>query len=67
MTLQELKSEAETLCDQEKGALAADLLNKMSPSDYWVSDEEVLDRVKELESGEVEEISFNELKRRLGR
>ena len=67
MTLQELKSEAQTLCDQEKGTLAAELLSMMSPSDYWVSDEEVLERVREIESGEVEEISFKELKRRLGK
>ena len=67
MTLQEIKSEAASLCDSEKGKLATDLLSMIKPSDYWVTDEEALERVRQLESGEVKEITFSELKQRLGR
>jgi hypothetical protein len=67
MTLQELKSEVVSLCDLEKGKLAEDLLSMIKPSDYWVTDEEALERVRQLETGEVQEITFSELKKRIGR
>ncbi|MEM7600982.1 MAG: addiction module protein [Verrucomicrobiota bacterium] len=67
MTLEELKVEAVRLGDDEKGALIDDLIESMSPPSYWVSDEEVRERAKELETGEVKGISFEELARRVGR
>lgn len=67
MTLQEIRSEATSLCDLDKGKLVADLLSMITPSEYWVTDEEALERVRQLESGEVKEISFDELKKKLGR
>ena len=67
MTLEEIRSEAKSLDDSEKGSLAADLLEMITPSEYWVSDEEVLERVRQLETGEAEEITFTELKKRLGK
>jgi len=67
MTLLEIKAEAQSLSDRDKGALVADLLGMISPSDYWVSDAEVLERVRQVETGEVEEIAFDELKQRLGK
>jgi hypothetical protein len=67
MTLQEIKNEASSLCDLDKGKLASELLSMITPSEYWVTDEEALERVRQLESGEVEEISFDELKKRIGR
>jgi hypothetical protein len=67
MTLQEIRSEATSLCDLDKGKLATDLLSMIKPSEYWVTDEEALERVRQLESGEVKEISFDELKKRIGR
>ena len=67
MTLQEIRSEATSLCDLDKGKLVTDLLSMITPSQYWVTDEEALERVRQLETGEVKEISFDELKRRIGR
>ncbi|MEO0413531.1 MAG: hypothetical protein AAF226_01110 [Verrucomicrobiota bacterium] len=67
MTLTEIKTEAEALDDKEKGILAENLLSSMAPPPYWVSDEEVLERARQLETGEVQGISFEELKRRVGR
>jgi hypothetical protein len=42
--------------------LIVDLLATLHHPDYDVSDEEVAKRVEETESGEVEDISFEELK-----
>ena len=67
MTLEELKEEANMLSDEQKGRFASDLLASMTPPSYDVSDEEVMERSRQLESGEVEDISFGELNKRLGR
>ncbi|MGE9268294.1 MAG: hypothetical protein ACQKBY_09370 [Verrucomicrobiales bacterium] len=67
MTLQEIRSEAAKLCDLEKGSLAADLLSMIAPHGHHVSDEEVMERVRQLESGEVAEMTFDQLKSGLGR
>ena len=58
MTIDEIKKGTEGLSLEEKRELVEDLIDSNSPSDYWVSDEEVHQRVKQLESGEAEEISF---------
>ena len=67
MTIDEIRQEAQALDDMEKGRLAVELLDTIEPSNYWVSDKEVQERARQLESGEVEGITFDELKRRLGR
>lgn len=67
MTIDEIRKEVRKLTDTEKARLAEDLLIEIEPSSYWVSDEEVHQRVRELETGEVEDISFEELKHRLGK
>lgn len=67
MTLAEIRSQTKNLDDEEKGILAEELLCSMAPPSYSVSDDEVMERVRQLESGEVEGISFEELKRRVGR
>ena len=67
MTWEQLKEEVNELSDEQKGRLASDLLASMAPPSYDVSDEEVMERARQLESGEVEDISFGELKQRLGR
>ena len=67
VTLEQLKEEANELSDEQKGRLASDLLASMAPPSYDVSDEEVIERIRQLESGEVADISFGELKKRMGR
>lgn len=67
MTIDEIRKEVQALDDSDKGLLAGELLESMKPSEYWVSDEEVHERARQLESGEVEGITFDELRRRLGR
>ncbi len=53
MTLQE---QALTLAEEDRAAMASALLHSLEPPRYSVSDEEVLERRRQLESGEVEEI-----------
>lgn len=67
MTIDEIRKETQSLDDSEKGILAEELLESIAPSDYLVTDEEVHERARQLEDGEVEGITFEELKKRLGR
>ena len=67
MTIDEIRLEAKSLDDSEKGQLAKELLDMIPPSEYWVTDDEVHERVRQLEDGELQDISFEELKSRLGR
>lgn len=67
MTIDQIREHVVQLSDPEKGLLAGDILASMAPPEYDVSDEEALERTRELESGEVKDISFDELKRRVGR
>jgi hypothetical protein len=67
MSVEELRREAERLPESERGQLIAELLSTLNDQDYDVSDEEVARRVAETESGEVEDISLEELKAGLGR
>jgi hypothetical protein len=67
MSVEELRREAERLPEGERGQLIAELLSTLNDQDYDVSDEEVARRVAETESGEVEDISLEELKAELGR
>jgi hypothetical protein len=62
MSIEELREEATRLPETERGQLIVDLLATLTDPDYDVSDEEVARRVAETESGEVEDISFDELK-----
>ncbi|MCF6312044.1 MAG: addiction module protein [Verrucomicrobiales bacterium] len=67
MTVDQIREQVVLLSDQEKSLLAGDILASIAPSTYDVSDDEVIERVQELEEGKVQDISFDELKRRLGR
>lgn len=67
MSVEELRREAERLPESERGQLIAELLSTLDYQDYDVSDGEVARRVAETESGEVEDISLEELKAGLGR
>jgi len=62
MSIEELREEATRLPETERGQLIVDLLATLTDRDYDVSDEEVARRLAETESGEVEDISFDELK-----
>ncbi len=65
MTLEEIQKQAESLPETERGELVASLLSTFLGPDHDVSDEEVEQRRRELDSGEVEDISFEELKKGL--
>ena len=67
MTLEQIREQVVHLSDQEKGLLAEDILTSMPPPEYDVSDEDVQQRIRQLEVGEIEDISFDELKKRIGR
>ncbi len=67
MSVEELRREAELLPESERGQLIVELLSTLSYQDYDVSDEEVERRIAETESGEVADISLEELKAGLGR
>ena len=56
-----LQAQALALTEEDRAAMASALLHSLEPPAYEVSDEEVLQRRGELESGEVGEISHEEL------
>ena len=58
----EIVAKASELPDGERATIAAKLIEGLPTSDYDVSDEEVMLRRRELESGEVQDISLEELK-----
>lgn len=62
MSVEELKLEAAQLPEKERAAFVADLLTTFGRPEYDVSDAEVAQRVAETESGEVEDISYEELR-----
>jgi hypothetical protein len=62
MTLEQLKREVEALSDSDRGELLTALIDSMPEPSYTVTDDEVARRRAELESGEVSEISFDELR-----
>ena len=58
LTLQE---QALALTAEDRAAMASALLHSLNPPDHDVSDEELFERRRELESGEVAEITHEEL------
>ena len=67
MTLEQIEQEAAALPQRERASLVCKLLDTLPPLDHDVSDEEVEDRARELESGAVAEMSHEELVRRVGK
>ena len=63
MKLAEIEQEALALTDQERASLAAKLLDTLPPPGTDVSDDEVEQRERELESGQVTAISHEEFVR----
>ena len=65
MKLKEIEKEAVALSEAERVDLVCKILDTLSPSDIDVSDEEVLEREREMESGAVEPLSHEEFVRRV--
>lgn len=65
MKLAEIEQEALALPDRERASLAAKLLHTLPPPGTDVSDQEVEQRERELESGQVAAISHEEFVRRV--
>ncbi|MEK7950872.1 addiction module protein [Luteolibacter soli] len=63
MSLAEIEKQAAALPVEERAALASFLLHSLPEPDHDVSDEEVAERVRQVNAGEVELISFDELRR----
>lgn len=61
MVSSELKSNVDQLTLEEKASLACYLLESMDITDYGVSDQEVMRRVHELQTGRVQEIDHETL------
>ena len=62
-----LQCEALKLKEEDRAAIASVLLHSLEPPSYDVSDQEVMDRRMELEAGEVDEISHQQLLDRMKR
>jgi putative addiction module component (TIGR02574 family) len=60
MSLAEIQREAAALPQDERVALVCSLLDTLPPPDFDVSDEEVMRRLKDLETGATEPMSHEE-------
>ncbi len=65
MKLMEIEQEALALPDRDRATLAAKLLDTLPPPGTDVSDEEVEQREREMESGQVTAISHEQFVRRV--
>ncbi len=64
MSVAEVEKQALALSEKERAQLAVSLLETLPPLQAEISDEEVLQRDADLESGRAEEISHEEFIRR---
>jgi hypothetical protein len=62
-SLAEIEKQAASLPVEERAALASFLLHSLPEPDHNVSDEEVAERIRQAKAGEVDLISFEELRR----
>jgi Arc/MetJ-type ribon-helix-helix transcriptional regulator len=65
MSLSEIEQEALKLPTREKADLVRKLLEAMPAEAMDISDEEILERERKLERGEIEELSHDEFVRRV--
>jgi hypothetical protein len=65
MTLNEIEQEAIALPERQRVDLVRTLLDTLPPAGADVSDEEAMERDREIESGEVEPLSHEEFVRRV--
>ena len=61
MKLEEIVAEASKLPEEERASLASQLLHGLETPVYWVSDEEVRQRMREAEEDPGVLITFDEL------
>lgn len=61
-TLLQLQAEAATLPVADRAALATYLIHGLPEADAWVSDEEVAERARQIDGGEVTLMSMQELR-----
>lgn len=62
MTDDQIEREAAALPAVDRGRIASALLRSLPQGAYDVSDEEVAQRFNEMETGQVDDISFSELR-----
>jgi len=62
-TLADIEKQAAALPVEERAALASFLLHSLPEPDHEVSDEEVAERIRQVKEGEVDLITFDELRR----
>ncbi len=65
MSLKEIEREALTLSEADRASLVAILLDTLPDAGTDISDDEVLQRERDLDSGAVEPISHEEFVRRV--
>ena len=65
MSFTEIKQEAKALTARQRAALVSELLKTLPLPDHTVTDGEVAERERELESGRVQEIMHREFVRRV--
>ena len=63
LSLAEVQKQVAALPVEERASLASFLLHSLPDPDYDVSDEEVAERVRESKAGEIEMLSFEELRK----
>ncbi len=61
-SLAEVQKQVAALPVEQRASLASFLLHSLPDPDYDVSDEEVAERVRQSKAGEVEMLSFEELR-----
>lgn len=65
MSFKEIEQEAVALSEKERATLVSSLLETLIPPGLDISDDEVIQRDAELESGAVQPISHDEFVRRV--
>ena len=61
MVTQEIKNKVDVLSEEDRASLASYILHSFSAPEYDVSDDEVAQRVQDLQSGLVKEIDHASL------
>lgn len=60
--LAEMKSKVAAMPVQDRGSLATYILDQLPESEYDVSDDEVAERARQMQSGEVELLTLDQLR-----
>ena len=63
VTLAEIQEQVSSLPVGDRGKLASFIIEHLPVSDYDVSDEEVVERAREMNAGEVELLTWEQLRR----